>query len=161
MKTLVSIAVALVLIATVSFSCKKDKEQNAINDNLNRSIKLLQNSFQEVKFNDDLLKSRVSFDGSYTDPNVQAEDRLYHLNDSLFNVYYLDFCKTMLDGDNSMGSNKMVGNNIHGSVMMTTHSYLADTATINQYNRDLISIRQSHSNHHPTVTLSEHESHHQ
>ncbi len=161
MKTLVSIAVASVLIAAITFSCKKESEQDAINSNLKRSEKLLQNSFQEVQFNDGLLKLRVSFDGSYTDPNVLAEDRLYHLNDSLCNIYYLAFCKAMLDGDNSMGSNMIGGNSMHGSGMMTTHTHFADTAIINQYNRDLISIRQSHSNHHPTVTLSEHESHHQ
>ncbi len=160
MKTLVSIAVASVLLAMVTFSCKKESDQDAINSNLKRSEKLLQNSFQEVKFNDDLLKTHVSFDGKYTDPNVLSEDRLYHLNDSLCNIYYLAFCTAMLDGDNSMGSNMMGGNSTHGSGMMTTHTHLADTAMINQYNRDLISIRQSHANHHPKATLSEHESHH-
>lgn len=160
MKTLLSIAVALVFLLMVTFSCKKESDQDAINSNLKISEKLLQNSFQEVKFNDDLLKSRVSFDGSYTDPNVLAEDRLYHLNDSLCNIYYLAYCTAMLNGDNSMGSNMMGGNSNHGSGMMTSHTHLADTAKINQYNRDLISIRQSHAHHHPKATLSEHESHH-
>jgi hypothetical protein len=44
--------------------------------------------------------------------------------------------------------------------MMSIHTHLADTSLINQFNRDLISIRQAHANHHPTATLSEHESHH-
>lgn len=161
MKTLVSIAFAFVLLVLVTFSCKKESEQDAINSNLKRSAKLLQNSFQEVKFNDNLLSTRVGFDGKYTDPNVLSEDRIYHLNDSLCNIYYLAYCKAMLDGDNSMGSNMMGGNSIHGSGMMSTHTHLADTAIINQYNRDLTSIRQSHANHHPLATLSEHESHHQ
>lgn len=161
MKSLVSIAVASVLLVMVTFSCKKESNQDAINSNLKRTEKLLQNSFQAVKFNDDLLKSRVSFDGKFTDSNVLTEDSIYHLNDSLCNIYYLAYCKAMLDGDNTMGSNMMGGNSIHGSGMMTTHTHLADTAVINQYNRNLTSIRQSHPNHHPSVTLSEHESHHQ
>jgi hypothetical protein len=161
MKTLVSIAVAFVLLVLVTFSCKKESEQDAINSNLKRSAELLQNSFQAVKINDDLLKIHVGFDGAFTDSNVLSEDRLYHLNDSLCNVYYLAYCKAMLVSDISMGSNMMGNNSNHGSGMMSTHTHLADTAMINQYYRDLTSIRQSHANHHPLATLSEHESHHQ
>lgn len=160
MKTLVSLALASVLLGLIIFSCKKETNQDAITSSLDQSKKLLQNSFQIVKFNDDLLKLGVSFDGTFTDPNVIAEDKLYHLNDSLCNIYYLTFCKAMLDADNSMGANMMNGNSTHGSTMMSIHTHLADTSLINQFNRDLISIRQAHANHHPTATLSEHESHH-
>lgn len=161
MKTLVSIAVAFFLLFLVTFSCKKESQSDEINSNLDKSKNLLQKSFQEVKFNDDLLKSGVSFDGTFTDPNVIVQDKIYHLNDSLCKIYYLDYCKAMMDADNSMGSNMLGGNSIHGSGMMSTHTHLADTAMINQYYRDLTSIRQSHANHHPLATLSEHESHHQ
>jgi hypothetical protein len=161
MKTLVSIAVAFVLLVLLTFSCKKESEQDAISSNLKRSEKLLQNSFQVVKFNDDLLKSRVSAVGQFTDPNVLTEDSLYHLNDSLCKLYYNAYCKAMKEGDNMMGGSLMNGNTTHGSGMMTTHTYTGDTAMINQYFRDLTIIRLSHSDHHPVATLSEHESHHQ
>ena len=161
MKTLVSIAVASVLLVMVTFSCKKESEQDTLNSDLKRSEILFQNSFQAVKYNDELLKSHVNFDGTFTDPNVIAEDRIYHLNDSLCKVYYLDYCKAMIAGDNMMGTNMNGSNTIHGSGMMSNHTFQADTTIINKYNRDLTSIRLAHSNHHPKATLSEHESHHQ
>ena len=67
MKTLVSIAVAFFLLFLVTFSCKKESQSDEINSNLDKSKNLLQKSFQEVKFNDDLLKSGVSFDGTFTE----------------------------------------------------------------------------------------------
>ena len=57
MKTLVSLALASVLLGLIIFSCKKETNQDAITSSLDQSKKLLQNSFQIVKFNDDLLKT--------------------------------------------------------------------------------------------------------
>jgi len=160
MKTILSITSLMVFLALITFSCKKESNQEVLNSNLKNTETLLQKSFQVVKTTDDLLKLHVSPGGKYTDPKVMTEDSLYHKNDSLCNAYYLTYCKDMMDGDKMMGGTMMGGNIMHGSGMMTTHTYMGDTAMMNKYNRDLISIRQSHANHHPKVTPSEHESHH-
>lgn len=55
----------------------------------------------------------------------------------------------MMDGDNMMGGNMMGGNTMHGSGMMATHTYMGDTAVVNQYYRNLNNMRLDHSAHHP------------
>ena len=86
------------------------------------------------------------------------EDSIYHMNDSMCTVYYLIFCKEMMAGDNMMGGNMMGGGTMHGSGMMATHTFMGDTATVNQCYRDLNLIKQAHPAHHP-VKHQDYESH--
>jgi hypothetical protein len=144
----------MILLTLFTSSCKKDSDQNSLNDDLKKTEAQLLQSYQIAKSNDDLLKIHVTSGGHFTSPDTMMEDSLYHLNDSLCNVYYLSFCKEMMDGDNMMGDNMMGGNmmggnTMHGSGMMGTHTYMGDTAIVNQCYRNLNTIRLAHSAHHP------------
>ena len=149
MKKLLSITSLLTLLAVIIFSCTKENSQDQIKADLNNTETLLQKSFQLVKSNDDSLAMHVGPGGTFTDPGVMMEDSLYHMNDSLCNVYYLTYCKDMMDGDNMMGGNMMGGNTMHGSGMMSTHTYMGDTAIVNQCYRNLNTMRLGHAAHHP------------
>jgi hypothetical protein len=150
MKTILSITSLMVLLAFFTSSCKKDSSsQDVLNANLKTTEAQLQQSYQVAKTNDDLLKIHVTAGGHFTDPNTLMEDNLYHKNDSLCNQYYLTYCKDMMDGDNMMGGNMMGGNTMHGSGMMATHTYMGDTAIVNQCYRNLNTIRLGHAAHHP------------
>jgi hypothetical protein len=149
MKTILSISSLMILLTLFTSSCKKDSDQNLLNDDLKKTEAQLLQSYQVAKSNDDLLKIHVTSGGHFTNPDTMMEDSLYHLNDSLCNVYYLSFCKEMMDGDNMMGGNMMGGNTMHGSGMMGTHTYMGDTAIVNQCYRNLNTIRLAHSAHHP------------
>jgi len=149
MKTILSITSLMILLAFFTSSCKKDSSQDVLNANLKTMEAQVQQSYSVAKTNDDLLKIHVTAGGHYTDPNTMMEDSLYHLNDSLCNVYYLSYCKEMMDGDNMMGGNMMGGNTMHGSGMMANHKYMGDTAIVNQCYRNLNTIRLAHSVHHP------------
>lgn len=150
MKTiLISSLSAIALLALFTFSCSKENNQDAIKADLAKTETQLLKSYQDAKSNDALLAVQVSPNGQYTDPRVMMEDSLYHMNDSLFNLHYLTYCKEMMDGDNMMGGNMMGGNTLHGSAMMATHTFMGDTAKVNQCNRDLNTIRLAHPAHHP------------
>jgi hypothetical protein len=150
MKTILSITSVLILLVLFTTSCKKDSSnQDVLNANLKNSETQLLQSYQVAKTNDDLLKIHVTAGGHFTDPNTMMEDSLYHKNDSLCNQFYLTYCKDMMDGDNMMGGNMMGGNTMHGSGMMTTHTYMGDTALVNQCYRNLNNMRLGHSAHHP------------
>jgi hypothetical protein len=149
MKTILSITSILILLALISFSCKKESDQAVLDSNLKKIEVQVQQSYQVAKTNDDLLKIHVAAGGHFTDPNTMMEDSLYHKNDSLCNQFYLAYCKDMMDGDNMMGGNMMGGNTMHGSGMMATHTYMGDTAIVNQSYRNLNTMRQGHSAHHP------------
>ena len=150
MKTILSITSVMILLAIFTSSCKKDSSnQDVINANLKTAETNLQQSYQVTKTNDDLLKIHVTAGGHFTDPNTMMEDSLYHKNDSLCNQFYLTYCKDMMDGDNMMGGNMMGGNTMHGSAMMATHTYMGDTAIVNQCYRNLNTMRLGHSSHHP------------
>jgi hypothetical protein len=150
MKTILSITSVMILLAIFTSSCKKDSSnQDVLNANLKTAETKLQQSYQVAKTNDDLLKIHVTAGGHFTDPNTMMEDSLYHKNDSLCNQFYLTYCKDMMDGDNMMGGNMMGGNTMHGSGMMATHSYMGDTAIVNQCYRNLNTMRLGHSAHHP------------
>ena len=149
MKTILSITSILILLALISFSCKKESDQAVLDSNLKKIEVQVQQSYQVAKTNDDLLKIHVAAGGHFTDPNTMMEDSLYHKNDSLCNQFYLAYCKDMMDGDNMMGGNMMGGNTMHGSGMMATHTYMGDTAIVNQCYRNLNTMRQGHSAHHP------------
>jgi hypothetical protein len=149
MKTFLSITSLMVLFALFTSSCKKESSnQDVLNANLKQTEAQVQQSYQVAKTNDDLLKIHVTSGGQFTDPNTMMEDSLYHLNDSLCNLYYLTYCKDMMDGDNMMG-NMMGGNTMHGSGMMATHTYMGDTAIVNQCYRNLNTMHQLHAAHHP------------
>ncbi len=149
MKKILSIISLMVLLAMITYSCKKESNQDVLNANLKKTEAQLKQSYQVAKTNDDLLKTHVTAGGHFTDPNTMMEDSLYHLNDSLCNQYYLTYCKDMMDGDNMMGGNMMGGNTMHGSGMMATHTYMGDTAMVNQYHRNLNTLKLGHSAHHP------------
>lgn len=150
MKNLLLIASATAILAFTAFSCTKENKQDELKTSLSQTETQLLKSYQDAKSNDALLKGQVSTNGQFTDSRVMMEDKLYHMNDSLFNLHYLTYCKDMMDGDNMMGGNMMgSGNTIHGSGMMGTHTFMGDTAKVNVYNRDLTAIRLSHSTHHP------------
>ena len=152
MKTMkTSLMFTLVIGATmlITYSCKKESNQDVLNANLKKTEAQLLQSYQVAKTNDDLLKIHVTAGGHFTDPNTMMEDNLYHLNDSLCNQYYLTYCKDMMDGDNMMGGNMMGGNTVHGSGMMAMHTYMGDTSAVNQCYRNLNTIRLAHSAHHP------------
>jgi hypothetical protein len=150
MKTILSITSLMVLLALFTSSCKKDSNQDELSANLKKTEALVQQSYQLAKTNDDLLKLHVAAGGHFTYPNTMMEDNIYHLNDSLCIVYYLSFCKDMMNGDNMMGGNMMGGNSMmHGSGMMATHSFMGDTAIVNVCYRNLNTIRLTHSAHHP------------
>jgi len=144
MKTILSYAIVMILLALFTSSCKKDSSsQDEINTNLKNTQAQLLQRYQVAKTNDDLLKIHVNSSGNFTDPNTMMEDSLYHLNDSLCNQFYLTYCKEMMDGDNMMGGNMMGGNTMHGSGMMATHTYMGDTAMMNKKNRELKTIQKS------------------
>ena len=160
-KTILSITSLMVILALFISSCKKDSSnQDVLNANLKQTEAQVQQTYAVAKTNDDLLKIHVTAGGHFTDPGTMMEDSLYHLNDSLCNKYYLSFCKDMMDGDNMMGGNMMGSNNMmggnntggntmHGSGMMATHTYMGDTAMMNQSYRNLNTMRLGHSAHHP------------
>jgi hypothetical protein len=52
-------------------------------------------------------------------------------------------------GGGLMGGGMMGGDTMHGCGMMNMQSCMSDTASVNQVYRELISIRQAHSSHHP------------
>ena len=160
MKTILSITSLLAFLALITFSCTKESNQDKIKADLDKTETLLLKSFQVVKSNDDSLAMHVGPGGQFTDPRVMMEDSLYHMNDSLCNVYYLTYCQEMMDGDNMMGGNMMGGGTMHGSGMMATHTFMGDTATVNQCYRELNAIKHAHPAHHP-VKPSGHELHHQ
>lgn len=150
MKTFLSITSVMLFLALFTFSCKKDSSsQDVLNTNLKTTEAQVQQTLAVAKTNDDLLKIHVTAGGQFTDPNTMMEDSLYHLNDSLCSKYYLLYCKDMMDGDNMMGGNMMGGNTMHGSGMMATHTYMGDTALMNQSYRNLNTMRLGHSAHHP------------
>lgn len=149
MKTILSITSLTVLLTLITFSCKKESNQDVLNANLKQIEAQVQQTYAVAKTNDDLLKIHVDANGNFTDPNTMMEDSLYHLNDSLCNQYYLSYCKNMYDGDNMMGSNMMGGNTMHGSGMMGAHTYMGDTSMMNQSYRNLNTMRLGHSAHHP------------
>lgn len=149
MKKILSITGIMVLLATITYSCKKESAQDLLNAHLKKTEAQILQSYQIAKTNDDLLKIHVTAGGHYTDPNTMMEDSLYHLNDSLCNQYYLTYCKDMMDGDNMMGGNMMGGNTVHGSGMMAMHTYMGDTSAVNQYYRNLNILRLGHASHHP------------
>lgn len=151
-------------IAAFASSCSKENTQDKLKEDLNNTESLLVKAFQEAKSNDDFLAEYVDPNGQFTDPSVLMLDSLYHMNDSLCEYYYLTYCKEMMDGDNMMGGNMMGGDTMHGSGMMAMHTFMGDTATVNQYFRELLMIRQAHPEHHPVVQSTlppDHESHHQ
>ncbi len=150
MKTILSITSGLILITLFTFGCKKDSSnQELLTSQLQSTEKHLQQSYQIAKTNDDLLKVQVTAGGHFTDINAMMEDSLYHRNDSLCNAYYLTYCKDIMDGDNMMGGSMIGGNTMHGSGMMATHTFIGDTAIVNQCFRNLNTIHQAHSTHHP------------
>ncbi|MBK7214534.1 MAG: hypothetical protein IPH88_14785 [Bacteroidales bacterium] len=149
MKKNIVMTIAISFLFFIAFSCKKESQKEILNANLKKTETLLQQSYQVAKTNDNLLKLHVSPDGQFTEPNVMMEDSFYHLNDSLCNQFYLTYCKDMMDGDNMMGGNMMGGNTMHGSAMMATHTYMGDTAIVNQCYRNLNTMRLGHSSHHP------------
>ena len=145
MKTILSITSVMILLALFTSSCKKDSNsQDVLNANLRNAETQLLQRYQVAKTNDDLLKIHVNASGNFTYPNTMMEDSLYHLNDSLCNQFYLTYCKDMMDGNNMMG-----GNTTHGSGMMATHTYMGDTAIVNQCYRNSNTMRQGHYAHHP------------
>lgn len=160
MKKNIVMTIAISFLFFIAFSCKKESQKEILNANLKKNETLLQQSYQVAKTNDNLLKLHVSPDGQFTEPNVMMEDSLYHLNDSLCNLYYLTYCEIMIDGDNMMGGNMMGGNTMHGNNMMGSHTFMGDTSTINQYFRDLNLTREAHPAHHPVSSSSDHELHH-
>lgn len=139
----------MVFVALITFSCTKENKQDEIKANLAKTETQLLKNYQAAKLNADSLAIHVGPNGQYTYPLVMMEDSLYHMNDSLFNSHYLTYCKEMMDGDNMMGGNMMGGNSMHGSGMMATHTFMGDTALVNQCYRDLNTIRQAHLAHHP------------
>ena len=150
MKTILSVTSLMILLALFTSSCKKDSSnRDVLNANLKTTEAQVQQSYSVAKTNDDLLKIHVTASGHFTDPNTMMEDSLYHLNDSLCNKYYLSYCKDMMDGDNMVGGTMMGGNTMHGSGMMATHTYIGDTAIVNQCYRNLNTMHLGHSPHHP------------
>jgi len=136
-------------LVLITFGCAKENKQDEIRANLTKTETLLLKSYAIAKENDDLLILHVGANGEFTDPDLMMEDSLYHLNDSICNQYYLVYCKDMMDGDNMMGGNMMGGNTMHGSSMMAIHTFMGDTAKVNQCYRNLLNIRTGHTNHHP------------
>lgn len=149
MKNLLLITSVMVFLALIAVSCTKENKQGDLKTNLAQTETQLLKNYQDAKSNDALLTLQVGTNGQYTDSRVMMEDKLYHMNDSLFNLHYLTYCKDMMDGDNMMGGNMMGGNTMHGSGMMATHISMGDTAKVNQCNRDLNFIRKAHPTHHP------------
>ncbi len=144
----------MAFLALSTSGCKKENNQDKINADLTQTKTQLLKSYQDAKTNDDLLKLQVSANGHFTDPGVMMEDKLYHMNDSLGSIYYLSYCKEMRDGDNMMNGNMMSGNtaggnNMHGIGMMGTHTFMGDSATVNQCYRNFSAMRQFHTAHHP------------
>jgi len=133
----------------ITFSCRKESNTDQLNTQLSNTESIMLKASATAKTNDDLLKLQVSASGQFTAPGVMMEDSLYHMNDSIFNSHYLTYCQQMKEGDNMMGNNMMGGNNMHGSSMMGTHTYMGDTALINQNYRMMNSIRINHALHHP------------
>lgn len=137
----------MTFIALTTFSCKKDNGQNVIKAQLSQTEGRLLVNYNIAVLNADSLATQVAPNGHYTNTLVMMEDSLYHMNDSLFNVNYLTYCKEMTDGDNMMGNSMMGSNTMHGSDMMANHTFLGDTAKVNHWYRDLNMIREAY--HHP------------
>ncbi len=159
MKKITLFMAMIIALSAITFSCSKDDSQDKLRAALNNAESLVLKTFREAKSNDDSLAKYVDPYGQPLNPTVFMMDSLYHMNDSLCNVYYLTYCEEMLDGDNMIGGNMMSGGMMHGSDMMATHPYMVDTSMVNQYYRELNMIRQVHPAHHPIET-SEHELHH-
>ena len=149
MKNVLLITSVVAILALSTISCTKESKQDEIRAKLAQTEILLLKSYQVAKSTDSFLKLHVGPNGQYTNPNVMMEDKLYHQNDSLFNLHYLTYCKEMLNGDNMMGGNMMGGNSMHGTGMMATHAFMGDTAKINHSYRELNTIRLAHPAHHP------------
>jgi len=139
----------MTFLVLITFGCKKESSQEKLNTDLAKTETQLLKTYQDARTNDVLLIAQVGANGQYTDSRVMMEDSLYHMNDSLCNQYYLTYCKDMMDGDNMMGVSMMGGNTMHGSGMMGTHTFMGDTAKVNQCFRDLNSMRMAHPAHHP------------
>ena len=149
----------IIAISAITYSCSKEDNQHKLKANLNNTESLVFKTLSEAKSNDDSLGKYVDPYGQSLNPAVFMMDSLYHMNDSLCNVYYLTYCEEMLDGDNMMGGNMMGGGMMHGGGMMATHTFMGDTSMVNQYYRELNMIRLAHPAHHP-VKPSSHELHH-
>ncbi|MCK9398470.1 MAG: hypothetical protein M0Q51_00555 [Bacteroidales bacterium] len=164
MKQILMIIAMIIAIAAITYSCKDENRQDELNGSLNDTESNLIKAFQEAKSNDDLVINHYDPDGQYLSPLIFLEDSLYHMNDSLCNIYYLTYCQEMMEGDSMMNGNMMDSNmmgggmmggdmmgddTLHGSGMMAMHSFMGDTARVNQTYRELIAIRQAHPSHHP------------
>jgi len=153
MKITISLTIVVAFLTPITVSCKKNDSQNAINTNqikaqLNQTEGLLLTNYNIAALNAHSLATQVAPNGHYTNPLVMMEDSLYRMNDSLFNVHYLTYCKELTDDDSMMGNNNMMGGNtMHGSNMMANHTFMGDTAKVNHWCRDLNVIRQAY--HHP------------
>lgn len=149
MKNVTRVILSTILFTLLLSSCSKESKQDDLNNQLTDIQSKLINSYQIAKTSDDSLIVHVNSNGEYIYPGTMMEDSLYHLNDSLCNLYYNTYCDLMESGDDMMGSGMMGGNGMHGSGMMSGHSYSADTAASNQIYRKLIHMRNGHSAHHP------------
>lgn len=170
LKMIIMIATVIAAITSITFSCKEENRQEELNGSLNDTESNLIKAFQEAKSNDDLVINHFDPDGQYLSPLIFMEDSLYHMNDSLCNTYYITYCQEMMEGDSMMNGNMMDSNmmgggmmgggdmmgdgmmgddTMHGSGMMAMHSFMGDTARVNQTYRELIAIRQAHPSHHP------------
>ncbi len=148
-KKILSLTLLIGAAMLITFSCTKESNTDQLNTKLSNTEGILLKASAAAKTNDDLLKLQVSTSGQFTAAGVMKEDSLYHMNDSIFKSHYLTYCQEMKDGDNMMGSNMMGGSSMHGSNMMGSHTYMGDTAMINQNYRMMNSIRISHALHHP------------
>lgn len=165
MKKILMFIAVIVTLAAITYSCRQESKQDGLNASSNDTESNIVKTFREAKLNDDLVKQHFDLNGQYLSPMIFMEDSLYHMNDSLCNAYYLTYCKEMMEGDSMMGGGMMGGDTMHGCGMMgggmmggdTMHgcgmmnmqSCMSDTASVNQVYRELISIRQAHSSHHP------------
>ena len=147
MKTILSLTIVVAFLTLITVSCKKNDSQIVIKARLNQTEGILLTNYNMAVLNGNSLATQVAPNGHYTNPLVIVEDSLYRMNDSLFNVHYLTYCKEMTDGDNMMGNNMMGGSTMHGSSMMANHTFMGDTAKVNHWYRDLNMIRQAY--HHP------------
>lgn len=155
MKKILMIIAVIVTLAAITYSCRQESKQDGLNASSNDTELNIVKTFREAKLNDDLVKQHFDLNGQYLSPMIFMEDSLYHMNDSLCNAYYLTYCKEMMEGDSMMGGGimgdggMMGGDTMHGCGMMNMQSCMSDTASVNQVYRELISIRQAHSSHHP------------
>jgi len=149
MKKVLSLSLVIGATILITFSCKKESKTDELNAQLSNTEATVLKSYAAAKAYDDTLKTCVDQQGNVTCPRGMMNDSLYHMNDSLFNLHYLKYCKEMMDGDNMMGGNMMGGNAMHGSTMMGTHTYMGDTSLMNQNYRMMGQIRTNHATHHP------------